>query len=68
MDYLLSTRSLISRMSPTALAETIASIERCEFDSGYLDLAERDTIECLRRVLANNVGDDEAAKLIDAAR
>jgi len=63
MHNLLSTRSLIARMSPTALAETIASLEQCELDS-----AERDTIECMRRVLANNVGDVEAAKLIEAAR
>jgi hypothetical protein len=55
-------------MSPTALAEMIASLERCEFYSGYLDLAERDTIACMRKVLSNTVGDDEAAKLIDAAR
>jgi len=63
MHNLLSTRSLIARMTPTALAETIASLEQCN-----LDLAERDTIACMRKVLANNVGDEEAAKLIDAAR
>jgi hypothetical protein len=51
-------------MTPTALAETIASMEQ----AGNLDLAERDTIECMRRTLANNVGDVEAAKLIEAAR
>jgi len=64
MHNLLSTRSLIARMTPTALAETIASMEQ----AGNLDLAERDTIECMRRTLANNVGDVEAAKLIEAAR
>jgi hypothetical protein len=68
MYNLLSTRRLIARMSSTALAETIASIEQCESLSGYLDLDERDTIDCMRRVLASNIGDDEAAKLIDAAR
>jgi hypothetical protein len=68
MHNLLSTRRLIARMTPTALAETIASIEQCESVSGYLDLAERDTIACMRKVLANNVGDEEAAKLIEAAR
>jgi hypothetical protein len=68
MDNLLSTRRLIARMSPAALAETIASIEQCESVSGYLDCYERDTIECLRRTLAHNVGLVEAAKLIEAAR
>jgi len=64
MDNLLSTRILISRMTPTALAETIASLEQ----GTNLDRYERDTIECLRRTLNHNVGLVEAAKLIDAAR
>jgi len=68
MDNLLSARRLIARMSPTALAETIASIEQCESVSGYLDLDERDTIACMRKVLASSVGDDEAESMIDAAR
>jgi len=64
MHDLLSTRILIARMTPTALAETIASLEQ----GTNLDCYYRDTINYMRRTLAHNVGLVEAAKLIDAAR
>lgn len=49
---MLTARDLISRMTPNALAETIASIE----NFGNLDVDERATVELLRSVLAANVG------------
>ena len=61
---LLTTRDLIARMTPTALAETIASIEQAE----NLDRAEQGTVDLLTEVLACNIGDDEADELIAAAR
>ena len=64
MTFLLNTRDLIDRMTPTALAETIAAIEQF----GNLDAAERATVALLMDVLTANVGDEEAAELIAAAR
>jgi hypothetical protein len=61
---LLSTASLIARMTPTALAEMIASLEQ----SGNIDSVEQATIDAMRDELASNVGDDEAAELIAAAK
>jgi hypothetical protein len=63
-NMLLTTKDLIDRMTPTALAETIASIEQAE----NLDRAEQGTVDLLTEVLAANVGDDEADELIAAAR
>ena len=61
---MLTTRDLIARMTPTALAEVIASVEQ----GGNLDADERETAACLRAVLAVNVGDLEArATIADAA-
>lgn len=57
---LLTTRDLIARMTPTALAETIASVDQ----AGNLDADERETIACLRKVLVANVGDLEAKAMI----
>ena len=61
---LLTTNELIARMTPTALAETIASLEQY----GNHDAAERETVAVLRETLVVNVGDVEAAELIVAAR
>ena len=61
---LLTTKDLIARMTPTALAETIASIEQ----AGNLDATEAATVDLLNEVLAANVGATEAAELIAAAR
>ena len=61
---LLTTRDLIARMTPTALAETITSIEQ----AGNLDAAERETIAVLMATLDSNVGPVDAAELIAAAR
>ena len=60
---MLTTRDLIARMTPTALAETIVSIEQI----GNLDAAESATIALLRKALQFNVGDVEAARLIGDA-
>lgn len=64
MTLTLSTTDLIARMTPTALAEMIASIEQ----AGNLDAAERGTVALLRAELEANVGEDEAAELLAAAR
>ena len=64
MTFLLNTRDLIDRMTPTALAETIVSIEQ----AGNLDRTEQATVDLLIEVLAANVGPVEAAKMIAAAR
>ena len=61
---MLTTKDLIARMTPTALAETIASLEQF----GNLDGAELATVDLLRETLAANVGYEEAVVLIDAAR
>jgi hypothetical protein len=61
---LLTTNDLIGRMTPTALAETIVSIEQF----GNLDAAEQATVDLLIEVLAANVGPDEADEMIAAAR
>ena len=61
---LLNTRDLIARMTPTALAETIASLE--QYGSGDAETVA--TIASLRNALECNVGDEEAAELITAAR
>jgi len=64
MGSLLSTSDLIARMTPTALAEMIASIEQ----AGNVDAVERRTVEALRDQLEGIVGDDEAAELLAAAK
>ena len=61
---LLTTNGLIARMTPTALAETIAILEQY----GNHDAAEREIMAVLRETLVANVGDEEAAELIAAAR
>ena len=61
---MLNTRDLIARMTPTALAETIASVKQ----AGNLDAAELETVAYLCEVLECNVGDLEARAMIaDAA-
>ena len=64
MQTLLTTRDLIGRMTPTALAETIASLEQY----GNADAAERATLILLAETLDANVGPVEAAEMIAAAR
>lgn len=61
---LLTTKALISRMTPTALAETIAAAEQF----GNLDAAEQATVALLRQALEVNVGAEEAAEMVKAAR
>jgi hypothetical protein len=63
MGSLLSTSDLIARMTPTALAEMIASIEQ----AGNVDAVERRTVEALRAELVANVGEQEAEELVSAA-
>jgi len=63
MGMLLSTGDLIARMTPTALAEMIASIEQ----AGNVDAVERRTVEALRAELVANVGEQEAEELVSAA-
>ena len=60
---LLSTTDLIARMSPTALAETIASIEQAE----NLDAAEKNTVRALMAALICNVGEQEAWDMLAVA-
>ena len=63
-DTMLTTRDLIAMMTPTALAEVIASVDL----AGNLYADERETADYLREVLACNVGDLEARAMIaDAA-
>lgn len=64
MPSLLTTHDLIARMTPTALAEIIASIEQ----AGNLDANERYTAETIKMVLVANVGEPEALELIDTAK
>jgi hypothetical protein len=61
---ILTTAELIERMTPTALAEMIASIQQAE----SLDAAEMNTVALLFDELAANVGEAEARELIEAAR
>jgi hypothetical protein len=60
---MLTTIELIERMTPTALAEVIASI-------GQVNLTDREamTVDMLWGALVANVGEDEAAELLAAAR
>ena len=60
---LLSTTDLIARMSPTALAETIASIEQ----AANLNAAEKMTVMALTEALINNVGEQEAWEMLAVA-
>ena len=60
---LLSTTDLIARMSPTALAETIASIEQ----AANLNAAEKMTVMALTEALINNVGKQEAWDMLAVA-
>jgi hypothetical protein len=53
---MLSTRELISRLTPTALAGVIASLDLF----GPSDQATKETLICLRDVLVANVGEEEA--------
>lgn len=61
---LLTTEDLIAHLTPTALAEAIASLEQF----GNLDSREQATVALLREVLEANCGPEEAAALIAAAR
>jgi hypothetical protein len=61
--HLLTAADLIARMTPTALAETIASIRQC----GCLDKNEMATLTALEIELWNNVGVEEADELIATA-
>jgi len=65
MHNLLSTRDLIARMTPTALAEMIASIEQTRDDN--LDAAELATLIALETELTNIVGDVDAAGMVAEA-
>ena len=64
MINLLSTRDLIARMAPTALAEMIASVGQ----AGNLDAVETQTVVELHLALSAIVGCAEAARLVTAAR
>ena len=64
MTTILTTAELIERMTPTALAEIVASIQQAD----SLDAAEMNTVALLFDALAANVGEAEAYKLIEAAR
>ena len=63
---MLTTTELIERMTPTALAEAIASIEQSA--DGNCNVDELDTTIALYEALANNVGIEEADELLAAAR
>ena len=60
---MMTVNELIQRMSPTALAETIVSLEA---DRPSMVIAEID--HTLRTVLKCNVGDEVAEDMIEAAR
>lgn len=62
MRNLLSTRDLIARMNPTALAEMIASIEQTRYDN--LDAEEIATLIALETELTNIVGEAEAVEMV----
>jgi hypothetical protein len=64
MTTILTTAELIERMTPTALAEMIASIQQAE----SLDAVETNTLGLLFDALEVNVGRAEARELIEAAR
>jgi hypothetical protein len=61
--HLLTAADLIARMTPTALAETIVSIKQC----GNLDKNEMATLTALEIELWNNVGVEEAGRMVAAA-
>ncbi len=61
---MLTTTELIERMTPTALAEVIASVQQSEVNG--VDALE--TIETMWGALVANVGEDEAAELLAAAQ
>jgi hypothetical protein len=63
MTNLLTATDLIARLTPTALAEAIASIQQAD----NLDATEQNTVAYLRDVLTFNVGEDEAGALVEAA-
>jgi hypothetical protein len=60
---MLTTLELIERMTPTALAEVIASI-------GQVNLTDSEavTVDMMWSALVANVGEDEASELLAAAR
>jgi hypothetical protein len=60
---MLTTLELIERITPTALAEVIASI-------GQVNLTDREaeTVDMLWGALVANVGEEEASELLAAAR
>ncbi len=60
----MTAKDLIARLTPTALAEVIASIEI----SDNLDRDERETRDYARSALIANVGTTEADELMAAAR
>ena len=64
MTTIFTTAELIERMTPTALAEMIASIKHSE----RFAATEINTVALLFDALAANVGEAEAYKLIEAAR
>jgi len=64
MTTILTTAELIERMTPTALAEMIASIQQ----AASLNAAEMNTVGLLFDALEANVGEAEARELIEAAR
>ena len=57
---MLTTTELIERMTPTALAETIASIQQGSFSG----VDEIETIALMWGVLVANVGENEAEGLL----
>jgi hypothetical protein len=63
MNNLLTARDLIARMTPTALAEMIVTIEQ----AGNLDAAEKQTAAAMRQALVANVGERKAEKMIATA-
>jgi len=63
MDNLLSTRDLIARMTPTALAETIASID----DRDTFSAEELATMIALETELVANVGEVDAVGMVAEA-
>jgi len=65
MRNLLSTRDLIARMTPTALAEMIASLEQTRDDN--LDAEELATLIALETELTNIVGEVDSAGMVAEA-
>jgi hypothetical protein len=60
---MLTTTELIERMTPTALAEMIASIGQ-----EHITDSEAMTVDIMWSALVANVGEDEASELLAAAR